>query len=141
MIRQPPRSTRTDTLFPYTTLFRSCQVAAKSRALTRRCAPPSPAAQERGCVRGYRENVHPGFSPSPAKRERGWGEGVPGCREKSALNRRCAPPSPAAQERGCVRGSARKTSIPDFAPVVSSAELVVGKEGDRTFGSRWLPYH
>src|SRR3546814_8373711 len=24
MIRQPPRSTRTDTLFPYTTLFRSC---------------------------------------------------------------------------------------------------------------------
>src|SRR3546814_2537260 len=25
MIRRPPRSTRTDTLFPYTTLFRSCQ--------------------------------------------------------------------------------------------------------------------
>src|SRR3546814_6235013 len=24
MIRRPPRSTRTDTLFPYTTLFRSC---------------------------------------------------------------------------------------------------------------------
>src|SRR3546814_11638602 len=24
MIRPPPRSTRTDTLFPYTTLFRSC---------------------------------------------------------------------------------------------------------------------
>src|SRR3546814_410891 len=28
MIRRPPRSTRTDTLFPYTTLFRSDQVAA-----------------------------------------------------------------------------------------------------------------
>src|SRR3546814_3680196 len=27
MIRRPPRSTRTDTLFPYTTLFRSDQVA------------------------------------------------------------------------------------------------------------------
>src|SRR3546814_16618888 len=26
MIRRPPRSTRTDTLFPYTTLFRSRQV-------------------------------------------------------------------------------------------------------------------
>src|SRR3546814_5009614 len=26
MIRRPPRSTRTDTLFPYTTLFRSCLV-------------------------------------------------------------------------------------------------------------------
>src|SRR3546814_11947252 len=27
MIRRPPRSTRTDTLFPYTTLFRSCDGA------------------------------------------------------------------------------------------------------------------
>src|SRR3546814_20814230 len=26
MIRRPPRSTRTDTLFPYTTLFRSRQI-------------------------------------------------------------------------------------------------------------------
>src|SRR3546814_16579354 len=29
MIRQPPRSTRTDTLFPYTTLFRSLLVAVR----------------------------------------------------------------------------------------------------------------
>src|SRR3546814_10100226 len=29
MIRRPPRSTRTDTLFPYTTLFRSCRRAAR----------------------------------------------------------------------------------------------------------------
>src|SRR3546814_5558172 len=36
MIRRPPRSTRTDTLFPYTTLFRS----AKSRhASSRRKGP------------------------------------------------------------------------------------------------------
>src|SRR3546814_19535625 len=28
MIRRPPRSTRTDTLFPYTTLFRSPQIGA-----------------------------------------------------------------------------------------------------------------
>src|SRR3546814_20027498 len=27
MIRRPPRSTRTDTLFPYTTVFRSCHEA------------------------------------------------------------------------------------------------------------------
>src|SRR3546814_11756523 len=33
MIRRPPRSTRTDTLFPYTTLFRS---AGAARARTRR---------------------------------------------------------------------------------------------------------
>src|SRR3546814_3694474 len=30
MIRRPPRSTRTDTLFPYTTLFRSIDTTLKS---------------------------------------------------------------------------------------------------------------
>src|SRR3546814_12491548 len=30
MIRRPPRSTRTDTLFPYTTLFRSGSILPKS---------------------------------------------------------------------------------------------------------------
>src|SRR3546814_15271521 len=34
MIRLPPRSTRTDTLFPYTTLFRSFVVAGRLRAGT-----------------------------------------------------------------------------------------------------------
>src|SRR3546814_14932591 len=33
MIRRPPRSTRTDTLFPYTTLFRSFQLSFKTKAL------------------------------------------------------------------------------------------------------------
>src|SRR3546814_3079399 len=32
MIRRPPRSTRTDTLFPYTTLFRSGIVSAVGRS-------------------------------------------------------------------------------------------------------------
>src|SRR3546814_3589751 len=31
MIRRPPRSTRTDTLFPYTTLFRSGQIVLAHR--------------------------------------------------------------------------------------------------------------
>src|SRR3546814_9310140 len=34
MIRRPPRSTRTDTLFPYTTLFRSAARAAGQRITT-----------------------------------------------------------------------------------------------------------
>src|SRR3546814_521695 len=38
MIRRPPRSTRTDTLFPYTTLFRS----ALPRRLTPRRSPAQP---------------------------------------------------------------------------------------------------
>src|SRR3546814_4349190 len=32
MIRRPPRSTRTDTLFPYTTLFRSSSLASLAAA-------------------------------------------------------------------------------------------------------------
>src|SRR3546814_19461818 len=35
MIRRPPRSTRTDTLFPYTTLFRSYLQPISFRTLTR----------------------------------------------------------------------------------------------------------
>src|SRR3546814_14080725 len=31
MIRRPPRSTRTDTLFPYTTLFRSGELSPRHR--------------------------------------------------------------------------------------------------------------
>src|SRR3546814_4704661 len=35
MIRRPPRSTRTDTLFPYTTLFRSpCLIRSDGRTIT-----------------------------------------------------------------------------------------------------------
>src|SRR3546814_16506385 len=43
MIRRPPRSTRTDTLFPYTTLFRSSAAALPRRArfsATLRATPP-----------------------------------------------------------------------------------------------------
>src|SRR3546814_19903703 len=36
MIRRPPRSTRTDTLFPYTTLFRSLGQRQKDRRHGRR---------------------------------------------------------------------------------------------------------
>src|SRR3546814_12606493 len=38
MIRRPPRSTRTDTLFPYTTLFRSLRrILAAARAIPNEC--------------------------------------------------------------------------------------------------------
>src|SRR3546814_5993150 len=36
MIRRPPRSTRTDTLFPYTTLFRSVVVQHDGQGLSQR---------------------------------------------------------------------------------------------------------
>src|SRR3546814_1478544 len=45
MIRLPPRSTRTDTLFPYTTLFRSLRPEPSSRK--RRFAAPSQSPSRR----------------------------------------------------------------------------------------------
>src|SRR3546814_5526292 len=43
MIRRPPRSTRTDTLFPYTTLFRSPSVSLSSSFCGDAGAPSAPA--------------------------------------------------------------------------------------------------
>src|SRR3546814_6361790 len=42
MIRRPPRSTRTDTLFPYTTLFRSHCPLQRGRGRRRNIAPRPP---------------------------------------------------------------------------------------------------
>src|SRR3546814_7889851 len=42
MIRRPPRSTRTDTLFPYTTLFRSGPGDAKDEDLAEHRHRPQP---------------------------------------------------------------------------------------------------
>src|SRR3546814_21157523 len=57
MIRRPPRSTRTDTLFPYTTLFRSpCGTKRMSQSwemFIGRTAPGSARRNRRGC--GCRE--------------------------------------------------------------------------------------
>src|SRR3546814_18858423 len=62
MIRRPPRSTRTDTLFPYTTLFRStgpaARRAARGRVLRpRRDFPPAPGRQRSGAG-GRRRQDH-----------------------------------------------------------------------------------
>src|SRR3546814_19197546 len=46
LIRRPPRSTRTDTLVPYTTLFRSSHDGRKSR---RPCAPADPRIAALDC--------------------------------------------------------------------------------------------
>src|SRR3546814_13167969 len=49
MIRRPPRSTRTDTLFPYTTLFRSSGPAARRQPVPLRGRRRA-RRQRRGCA-------------------------------------------------------------------------------------------
>src|SRR3546814_12699450 len=54
MIRRPPRSTRTDTLFPYTTLFRS-----RDKAIAARLVDPAAleARSEAGARRGATDGL------------------------------------------------------------------------------------
>src|SRR3546814_9370159 len=56
MVRRPPRSTRTDTLFPYTTLFRSPRPSRTAADRVERCRarPPQPPP-------------HPARTPAPAR--------------------------------------------------------------------------
>src|SRR3546814_6506694 len=59
MIRRPPRSTRTDTLFPYTTLFRSAgrPAASPGGAAPRRPAAADPAGPETADDGGARDRA------------------------------------------------------------------------------------
>src|SRR3546814_2282358 len=47
MIQRPPRSTRTDTLFPYTTLFRSVQAAHPGQSIPVPCRMTSSSSQDK----------------------------------------------------------------------------------------------
>src|SRR3546814_3421853 len=53
MIRRPPRSTRTDTLFPYTTLFRSPRTATRRRRSAARTPARSTGSRVVRRLRGW----------------------------------------------------------------------------------------
>src|SRR3546814_2419796 len=57
MIRRPPRSTRTDTLFPYTTLFRS-RWALAIRLVRQRRMPSRRSGRVRSCSTCRRSEEH-----------------------------------------------------------------------------------
>src|SRR3546814_4390071 len=59
MIRPPPRSTRTDTLFPYTTLFRSRRVRRQVSH-----PPRGPRSHGRACARPSHRARAPARCPS-----------------------------------------------------------------------------
>src|SRR3546814_7095147 len=63
MIRRPPRSTRTDTLVPYTTLFRSVRDSGKKAAIV-----PTPPTKEQCNVRDQTPSAD-GAAPSSRSEE------------------------------------------------------------------------
>src|SRR3546814_17564656 len=73
MIRRPPRSTRTDTLFPYTTLFRSAAIppAGQPDPAPTTIPAQNPAPREQAAASAMRwphpEHARPEFQPL-----RGW---------------------------------------------------------------------
>src|SRR3546814_14620553 len=123
MIRRPPRSTRTDTLFPYTTLFRSSGKA-----------PDGVNSPRREHARGTdMEGSMPSMSVLTPQQKKG-----------EAQTR----PSPSVSE--FVKPSARH-AVDDpvydrhrqraVIALVRSEERRVGKELVSTCSSRWSPLH
>src|SRR3546814_3490583 len=68
MIRRPPRATRTDTLFPYTTLFRSGE---SDRLLHRPDDPEEVASLREAGDRGLEHGIRGGGLPQRHRRTRG----------------------------------------------------------------------
>src|SRR3546814_18566980 len=110
MIRRPPRSTRTDTLFPYTTLFRSGGRSGRGRR--------GRFVRKRLGERGEAGLSAPGAS-FLTKSDGGSRAGAAVLLELSAAQR-------------------RSSSYPRY-PLSRSEERRGGKEGVSTCRSRWPP--
>src|SRR3546814_651180 len=67
MIRRPPRSTRTDSLFPYTTLFRSRAPGRPDRPAPHGAEPLAARAGDGGAAAGERQ---PDRRPDPGAAQR-----------------------------------------------------------------------
>src|SRR3546814_18563493 len=141
MIRHPPRSTRTDSLVPYTTLFRSPTSLASRIATSDHFGIFSnePAAFRRQQLRAGLLCAGVGARPAAP---RGW----PACagprvRARPAVRSRDAGGAggrPALSARPLLRGGAADRAV-RFRP--RSEERRVGKDGVSTLRSPWSPYH
>src|SRR3546814_18528908 len=125
MIRRPPRSTRTDTLFPYTTLCRSVLTRGNRGAFGRRRVPDQ-AAVERQQEGG--QHVHRDLRHREVEHDIAIGARREGGQQQAHIAVAGDQPDgecPAPAEPGESR----------------SEESRVGKECVSTCRSRWSPYH
>src|SRR3546814_14349598 len=114
MIRRPPRSTRTDTLFPYTTLFRSHVHGRRNRRNPRQrtLAHPHVKKLRGGVIIKQESQVTPKASPKNLRRA-------------------------TIEKMGRPTGLEPATS----GTTNRSEERRVGKECVSTCRSRWSPYN
>src|SRR3546814_13519676 len=144
MSRRPPRSTRTDTLFPYTTLFRSqhrtaAQQNGKDQAAKDDGDGPIVRTDTRLRQLGLRV-----LHLIVLKHLQALQEGAHAIRRLVFLDQLCAPPG----RRGC---DARLQLLAPFVERLDasghgatngrSEERRVGKEWVSTCRCRWWPYH
>src|SRR3546814_12736275 len=123
MIRRPPRSTRTDTLFPYTTLFRSGAATPGDHALSQRADGRGIGAARRP----QQSALHPGPHeqlprPGDPLRHRSAAQEGSACRMKPRPKRS---DEPSGEDEWLVTYS-------DALTLLSSEERRVGKECVRT---------
>src|SRR3546814_20808641 len=119
MIRRPPRSTRTDTLFPYTTLFRSDQDGEPGLGRQRQQAEDAVIGEESAILeRAERGEVDRNQKLRQADRLPGPGRGEPSGMGEDRLR---------ADKQAELRGG-------------RSEERSVGKEWFSTCRSRWARY-
>src|SRR3546814_13337627 len=134
MLLRPPRSTRTDTLFPYTTLFRS--------ELARRVVAAGDAAHEAAQQLGRQvvDAVEPEVLEG-LQRHRLAAARQPADDQQDGLAvvfRRLAHGLPRSRKWEC-RAMNAAAGSPPFARRMRSEERRVGQECVSTCGSRWSP--
>src|SRR3546814_17326212 len=121
MRRRPPRSTRTDTLFPYTTLFRSPDVPRHAGATF------ASVGDQGALSRITKRHREIDLCPPARHRVRLAGSAnLSGDRAETAYR-------PWTVEARCPARSIRQSR--------RSEERRVGKECVSTCSSRWVPYH
>src|SRR3546814_20223907 len=132
MIRRPPRSTRTDTLFPYTTLFRSRQAGRPPAEGSAADAGPGEedGGEEDGGEEGSREEAHQG-SGEEARNVQSLERGKrPGMRSHLSPAHRCRPGARPYGVHTSLAGAARprppKPVVPGLVPGADTEQRRVG---------------
>src|SRR3546814_18359388 len=129
MIRRPPRSTRTDTLFPYTTLFRSLLSESegggdqRGRALSRAHPGAGAGAGRQLSRRNLSDQQGAGHRGRVARRRDPQG----GLRTLRRARRR-TPRLPLWADRGAALGRARLCRFGGFPPALI---VEIGREAGR----------